>query len=116
MELQVVSDTTGMQVKQGAPAVSAVFHSGCNNATETLYFDSVSEGSSGWFDFPHNSANDDEIAGSFNFTIGYGGQTYLFQGFSHPASTTCVTLAVPSGVVTLASYEFSNFDCAGNPG
>ena len=30
MELQVVSDATGMSVKPGAPAVSTVFQSGCN--------------------------------------------------------------------------------------
>ncbi len=116
MELQVVSDTTGMPVQQGAPAVSAAFETGCNAAefhtTETLYFDRVSEGSSGWFDIPNNST--DNIAGGYNFTVGYAGNTYLFSGGTYPDSTTCVTLAVPSGVVTLASYQFSNYDCAGN--
>jgi len=113
MELQVVSDTTGIPVQQGAPAVSAVFRTGCNamdfQATDTLYFERVSERSSGWFDLP-------SLLGGFNLTVGYAGDTYLFQAASDPASTSCVTLAVPSGMVTLTTYQFSNYDCSGNLG
>lgn len=113
MELQVVSDTTGMPVQQGAPAVSAVYRFGCAGVefqeSETLYLESVSEGSSGWFDFPIT-------LGAYNFTVNYAGHTYLFPGGSYPDSTTCVTLAVPSGTVTLDRYQFSNYDCAGNLG
>ena len=114
MELLVVSDTTGMPVQQGTAAVSVAFRTGCNgiypiNATITLYFERVSEGSSGWFDFPKTS-------GAFNFTVGQAGRAYLFPAGSYPDSTTCVTLAVPSGMVTLTRYQFSNYDCAGNLG
>jgi DNA-binding beta-propeller fold protein YncE len=113
MELQVVSDTTGKPVQQGAPAVSAVYQTGCHgidvDATDTLYFEGVSEGSSGWFDLP-------SMLGAFNFTVGYSGQTYSFRGNTDPASTTCATLAVPSGTVTMTTYQFSNYDCAGNLG
>ena len=77
MELQVVSDATGMPVQQGAPAVSAVFQTGCHgievDATDTLYFGGVSEGSSGWFDLPVSS-------GLSIFTVGYSGHTYSFRG------------------------------------
>jgi len=118
--LQVTSGTTGSPVHLGGIAVSAVFNSGCDvdgvTTLETVYFDNVTAGPGGWFNFPHESANDDDIAGTFNLTVTYQGQTYLFQASSHPVSTTCVTLAVPSGVVTLASYFVSNSDCAGNPG
>ena len=113
LELQVVSDATGMPVQQGAAAVSAVYRTGCAGngfqESETLYLERVSEGSSGWFDFPIT-------LGAYNFTVSYAGHTYLFPGGSYPDSTTCVTLAVPSGVVTLAQYQFSNYDCAGNLG
>ena len=113
MELQVVSDTTGMPVQQDAPAVSAVFRTGCNGIggdwTDTLYFDRVSEGSSGWFDLP-------SLVGGLNFTVGYAGHAYSFRAGTYPASTTCVTLAVPSGVVTVATYEFSDYHCDGHPG
>src|SRR6266550_4049102 len=72
MELQVVSDTTGMPVQHDTPAVSAVFHSGCDvpgdagifHLTDLLYFDTVSEESSGWFDLT-------SLLGGFNFTVGY---------------------------------------------
>ena len=118
MELQVVSDATGMSVKQGAPAVSTVFQSGCNGfegqSTGTLYFDRVSEGSYGWFDLINNSTHN--IAGAYNVTVSYAGSAYSFRAGSYPATTTCATLAVPSGVVTLTSYQFSNYDCAGNLG
>ena len=113
MELQVVSDATGRPVQQGAAAVSAVYETGCAGAefheTDTLYFDRISEGSSGWFDLPYS-------LGGFNFTVGYSGHTYSFPGGTYPDSTTCVTLAVPSGVVTLTRYQFSNYDCSGNLG
>jgi hypothetical protein len=113
MELQVVSDTTGVPVQQGAPAVGAVYETGCNamgsHATDVLYFDRLSEGSSGWFDLPG-------LLGGFNFTVGYAGHTYSFPANSALVSTTCVTLFVPSGVVTLTSYQYSNYDCAGNLG
>ncbi len=113
MELQVVSDTTGVPVQRGAPAVSAVYETGCNatelRATDVIYFDGLSAGSSGWFDLP-------SLIGGFNFTVGYAGHTYSFPTTSAPVSTTCVTLAVPSGVVTLTRYQYSNYDCAGNLG
>jgi len=113
LELQVVSDATGMPVQQGAPAVSAVYRTGCAGngfqESETLYLERVSEGSSGWFDFPIT-------LGAYNFTVSYAGHTYLFPGGSYPDSTTCVTLAVPSGTVTLDRYQFSNYDCAGDLG
>jgi hypothetical protein len=117
MQLQVVSDTTGMPVQQGTVAVSAVYQTGCDvpgdagilHLRDTLYLERISEGSSGWFDLPG-------LLGAFNFTVGYAGHTYLFRAGSWPASTTCVTLAVPSGVVTSTTYEFSNYDCAGNLG
>jgi hypothetical protein len=117
MQLQVVSDTTGMPVQQGTVAVSAVYQTGCDvpgdagilHLRDTLYLERISEGSSGWFDLP-------SLLGGFNFTVGYAGHTYLFRTGSWPASTTCVTLAVPSGVVTATTYELSNYDCAGNLG
>jgi hypothetical protein len=114
MELQVVSDTTGMPVQQGAAAVGAVYENGCAgiefHETNTLYFDRIiSQGSSGWFDLPYS-------LGGFNFTVGYAGRTYSFPGSTYPDSTTCVTLAVPSGAVTLTRYQFSNYDCAGDLG
>ena len=113
MELLVLSDTTGMPVQQGGLDVSAVFSSGCNNVPEIVYFDNVTSGSGGWIGFPHQSPDDDDIAGRYNFSLTYEGQTYFFQGFSHPASTTCMTIKLPSGVVTSASYEFSSQNCAG---
>jgi hypothetical protein len=110
-QLQVVSDATGTPVPQGAPAVSAVVEYGCQginiDVAVTLYFDKVSEGSSGWFDLP-------SITGEFNLTVGYAGHTYTFRAGAYPQSTTCLTLAVPSGTVGLAVYQFSNYDCAGN--
>ncbi len=113
LELQVVSDATGLPVQQGAPAVSAVYRTGCAGngfqESQTLYLERVSEGSSGWFDFPIT-------LGAYNFTVSYAGLTYLFPGGSYPDSTTCVTLAVPSGTVTQDRYQFSNYDCAGNLG
>jgi hypothetical protein len=113
MELQVVSDTTGMPVQQDAPTVGAVFRTGCNGIggdwTDTLHFDTVSEGSSGWFDLP-------SLVGGFNFTVGYAGHAFSFRAGTYPASTTCVTLAVPSGVVTETTYEFSDYHCDGYPG
>jgi YVTN family beta-propeller protein len=74
---------------------------------ETLYFDKVSQEQSGWFDLP-------DVFGAFNLTVSYGGHTYLFRTAPYPGSTTCLVLAVPSGVVNLAVYQFSNYDCAGN--
>jgi hypothetical protein len=110
MQLQVVSDIKGTPV-QGTAQVSAVVETGCHgmniNVQETLYFDKVSQGPSGWFDLPN-------ILGAFNLTVSYGGHTYLFRTGSDPGSTTCLVLAVPSGVVNLAVYQFSNYDCAGN--
>jgi hypothetical protein len=48
LELQVVSDATGMPVQQGAGAVSAVYRTGCAGngfqESETLYLERVSEG------------------------------------------------------------------------
>ncbi len=118
MEMQVVSDTTGVPVQQGALTVSSVFQAGCNGfegqAQETLYFDGVSEGQSGWFDLPNNST--DDMAGAYNATVGYAGHSYSFRAGAYPASTTCTVLAVPSGVVTVTTYFFSNYDCAGNFG
>jgi hypothetical protein len=118
MELQVVSDATGMPVQQGALTVSSVFQAGCNGfegqAHETLYFDRVSEGQSGWFDLPNNST--DNMAGAYNATVGYAGHSYSFHAGAYPASTTCAVLAAPSGVVTVTTYFFSNYDCAGSFG
>ncbi len=112
MELQVVSDTTGTQV-QGTPAVSAIVEYGCQginiDVKVTLFFDRVGEGSSGWFDMPG-------ITGAFNLTVAYAGHTFLFGADAYPESTACLTLAVPSGAVSLAVYQFSNYDCAGNLG
>jgi hypothetical protein len=111
MQLQVVSEATGTPVPQGAPAVSAVVEYGCQginiDVAVTLYFAKVSEGSSGWFDMP-------SITGEFNLTVAYAGYTYTFRAGAYPESTTCLTLAVPSGTVSLAVYQFSNYDCAGN--
>jgi hypothetical protein len=119
MELQVVSDNTGLPVQQGQPSVSVVFQIPCDvpnqdngqvaHVTELLYFDSVSEGSSGWFDLP-------SLLGDFNFTVGYAGHTYSFRAFTLQETTTCVALSVPSGVVTVTKYEFSDYHCDGSPG
>jgi hypothetical protein len=115
MELQVVSDSTGAPVPQqgDTPVVSAEFQTGCNalshQAHENLYFEKVSKGPSGWFNFPGSP-------GAYNFTVSYGGYTYSFPGGAYPASTTCVIIAVPSGLVTLSRYQFSNYDCAGDLG
>ncbi len=119
MELQVVSDTTGMPVQQSALNVSSVFQAGCNGiegqAHETLYFQRVGEGQSGWFELPNNST-DNFLAGAYNATVRYAGHSYSFHAGSYPASTTCALLDVPSGTVTVTTYFFSNHDCAGNFG
>lgn len=119
MELQVVSDTTGVPVQQDALNASSMFQAGCNGiggqAHETLYFDKVGQGPSGWFDLPNNST-DNFLAGLYNATIVYAGHSYSFGAGSYPASTTCAVLSVPSGAVTVTTYFFSNYDCAGSLG
>jgi len=104
--LRIITDTTETPVQ--VEKIESVFNSGCNEELEVVYIDNFEQGTGGWF---YPGQIDVNVAGIYNFYVQYAGKAYTFPTYSEPASLTCVTLRVPTGIVTSATYGFSSGDC-----
>ncbi len=110
--LRVVSDSTGTPVKGAniSTTLSVTCNFGQVSESQLIYSSDFTEGRGGWLHpvLPPRSSS----AGVFNFTVQYGDKTYIFPASISPMAVSCVTLQVPSGIVTSATYTYFSGDCA----